>query len=87
MGLRRRERPTSGLGTKAAETFEYNFKDVRAGRTRFQPSDLRIADLQVFEVLGLKDKPAMLLGLDLLQQTPMLISYSESKIYFGGPSR
>jgi predicted aspartyl protease len=84
-GLRRREQPTGGLGPGAAETHLFSFKDVRAGRTRFNPSELRIADLRVFEALGLRDQPAMLFGLDMLQETPMLVSYSSRKIFFKPP--
>lgn len=83
--LRRRERPTGGLGPGSAETYLFRFDDIRAGQTRFRPEDVRIADLQVFEALGLRDEPAMLFGLDMIRETPMFVSYSSKKIYFGGP--
>jgi DNA-binding CsgD family transcriptional regulator/predicted aspartyl protease len=86
-GLRRRERPTGGLGASAAETHLFTFNDIKVGATRFGPADARIADLPVFKALGLGDKPAMLFGLDMLRNMPMLVSYSGKKVYFRPLSR
>jgi len=36
---------------------------------------LKIADLSAFETMGLKDKPAMLLGLDYLKGRVLVIDF------------
>jgi predicted aspartyl protease len=81
-GVRRREQATGGLGTQRAETFLYNFKNIKAGNTRFFTDEIRIADLPIFRALGLSEKPAMIFGLDMLKKQVLFVSYSTKKIYF-----
>jgi predicted aspartyl protease len=81
-GVTRREQGTGGRGTQKAETFNYQFKEVAAGPTRFPAGELRIADLPIFKALGMNEKPSMILGLDLLQKRVLFVSYSTKKIYF-----
>jgi predicted aspartyl protease len=84
-GLKRREKGTGGLGSQVADTYLYQFKRIKAGRTKFKTGEVRIADLTVFKTLGLGDKPAMLFGLDMLKNRALFVSYSTKKLYFYKP--
>lgn len=84
-GLHLQERPTSGLGSKAAVTHRYTFKNFSAGAMRLNLGEVRIADLEVFKALGLSDKPAMILGLDALQDRAVFVSYSDARVLFAQP--
>lgn len=85
-GLKRRDKGTGGLGSQVADTYLYQFKQVKAGRTKFKTGELRIADLTVFKTLGLGEKPAMLFGLDMLKNYALFVSYSTKKLYFYKPA-
>lgn len=84
--LKRREKGTGGLGSQVADTYLYQFKRIKAGRTKFKTGEVRIADLSVFKTLGLGDKPAMLFGLDMLKSHTLFVSYSTKKLYFYKPT-
>lgn len=84
-GLKRRDKGTGGLGSQVADTYLYQFKRIKAGRTKFKTREVRIADLPVFKTLGLGDKPAMLFGLDMLKNHALFVSYSTKKLYFYKP--
>lgn len=87
-GLRRGEKPIGGLGAKAAETHFYRFNDIKAGQTAFSPDEVRVADLEIFKVLGLGGKkPAMLFGLDMLKDRSLFVSYSTNRVYFAPAKR
>ncbi len=42
----------------------------------------RVADLPVFETFGLRDQPAMILGLDRLQGLKLVVDYPRRRIWF-----
>lgn len=81
-GVKKRASGTGGLGTQVADTYLYKFRKIKAGRAKFEPEEMRIADLSIFKALGLGDKPAMLFGLDMLKKRALLISYGTKKLYF-----
>jgi len=47
--------------------------EIRLGQLSFYHSYLIIADLQVFDIWGLADKPALFIGMNFLRQTDALI--------------
>jgi hypothetical protein len=47
-------------------------KDIKLGSLSFLHSNLVIADLQVFDVWGLNDRPALFIGMNFLRQTSAL---------------
>lgn len=59
---------TRGLGGQAAtRTWLYTTPGMRMGEWRRDAMDVRISALPVFKVLGLEEKPALVLGIDALQ--------------------
>jgi predicted aspartyl protease len=56
---------------------------VKLGRLAFAHSMLAIADLQVFDMWGLADKPALFIGMNFLQQvSAVTIDYGRKEIRF-----
>lgn len=80
-GLRHRESGSSGLDGQRAETFLHPIGTLRVGSTPIPESEMRIADLSVFAALGIADRPALLIGADLLQNCRVGISYSTSTLF------
>lgn len=62
------------------------FPDVVMGLTRFARPNLAIADLPVFDALGMASSPAMILGLDLLENRRFVVDYPNSRVLFERPS-
>ncbi|MGZ5934766.1 MAG: aspartyl protease family protein [Rhizomicrobium sp.] len=57
--------------------------DIRLGSLNFLRSTLVIADLQVFDVWGLSDKPALFIGMNFLRQTSALtIDFGRRELRF-----
>lgn len=60
--------------------------DFRMGRARFDSVLVAFADAPPFEQFGMKDKPAMLLGMDILRQFDQVaIDFPKRKIHFLPP--
>jgi hypothetical protein len=51
---------------------------------RFPPLEMSISDLPVFQGLGFGERPAMLLGADLLRECRVFISYSQRRVHLCG---
>jgi hypothetical protein len=45
---------------------------------------MSIADLPVFQAMGFAERPAMLLGADLLRECRVFISYSQRRVHLCG---
>ncbi|HEX8281545.1 MAG TPA: retropepsin-like aspartic protease [Chthoniobacterales bacterium] len=78
--VRKRERPTGGLGPARAPTFDFDATDLTVGSVAFGATPLRIANLQVFDLIGMGGKPGMLAGLDLLRRCAIFISYEDRTV-------
>jgi hypothetical protein len=51
-----------------------------AGVTR-EGASVRVADVPIFEEAGLSNKPAMILGLDLLKNTRIAVDFSARRFW------
>lgn len=61
-------------------------RDFRMGRARFDSVLVAFADAPPFEKFGMKNKPAMLLGMDILRQFDQVaIDFPKRKIHFLPP--
>jgi predicted aspartyl protease len=58
---------------------------IRAGDLEWAARELTIADLSVFAALNLDDKPAMILGLDLLRELRVVVDYGGKRLYLQRP--
>lgn len=76
---------TGGLGSATAATYLHRFERVETGGTRFRPSESRIADLPIFKTLGLGERPAAILGTNMIEDRAMTISYSARQLCFAEP--
>lgn len=83
---RRRAEGTRGLTFREqTDTYLYTFEDVQAGPVRLAPREVRVADLPVFQRLRLADRPAIILGNDLLADRRVVIAYSTGSLYVSAP--
>ena len=58
-------------------------EDLHIGRARFGVIPVAFADIEPFQALNLKDKPAMFLGMNALRNFDrMAIDFANRKIYF-----
>ncbi len=57
-------------------------EDVMLGDRRLETAPVLVADLPVFEAFGVADKPAIILGLDWLEDTRMVIDFPAQQIWF-----
>ncbi len=64
------------------ESYSGTVKDVLLGGRHLPEAPVLVADLPVFEVFGVADKPAVILGLDWLEQTRMILDIPERKAWF-----
>lgn len=70
-------------GGATAHAFSFHvgsFPDIEIGLTRFPDPTLSIADLPVFDALGMGDRPAMIVGLDILGDRRFVIDYPNSRM-------
>ena len=80
------------LGATGGQTFGRltYVSDIRIGPMNYARSDLIIADLEVFDVWGLSERPAIFLGMNFLQNmAAFTIDYArkELRFKFGGLER
>lgn len=78
--LRERAKGTRGIGGRSTQTYLYTFDDLQLGPAHLRAAEVKIADLPVFEVLGIAEGPAMLVGIDVLQACPVSVSYSTGRL-------
>jgi hypothetical protein len=57
------------------------FQSLALGAVRQEAPQLVVADMPVFASFGLMDRPAMILGLDVLRSMVVVIDYGERAVY------
>jgi predicted aspartyl protease len=67
---------TKGFSTAASgeQTWLLSIGAVRLGRFASAPFEARVSDAPIFRTLGLADQPAIILGWDVLQNTPFAVT-------------
>lgn len=71
-----------GATNSAIETGATRVRDVRLGLRTLSDAPVLVADLPVFEAFGVADKPAIILGLDWLEQTRLVIDFPARLVWF-----
>jgi predicted aspartyl protease len=64
-----------------------DFQSLKAGELNLDAHDITIADLPVFPLLDLEDRPAMILGIDRLQHLRIVINYPAMLLRVENPSQ
>jgi hypothetical protein len=59
------------------------FQSLALGAVKQEAPQLVVADMPVFASFGLMDRPAMILGLDVLRSMVVVIDYGERAVYLG----
>lgn len=76
-----------GATNTAVETGATRVSNVRLGDRVLADASVLVADLPVFEAFGVADKPAIILGLDWLNQTRMVIDFPARLVWFEAATR
>jgi predicted aspartyl protease len=71
-----------GATNKAIETGATRIADVHLGDRRLADAPVLVADLPIFEVFGVAGRPAIILGLDWLENTRMVIDFPARLVWF-----
>jgi hypothetical protein len=72
-------RSAAGVSGDVVETHRHRIDGIGVEELRFPP-----LDLPVFQALGFGERPAMLLGADLLRECRVFISYSQRRVHLCG---
>ncbi len=80
-GVRADARGARGMSGTRIAAHRSVFETLCVGARCLPPTELRIMDLPVFTVLGSADRPAILLGADLLAECALLLSYSTGRLH------
>jgi len=93
-GLRRRSKkptttaePLLGADKKPIETAGYLFETIRLGDFVIEKPELFVADLPIFETLGIADSAAMVFGVDLFAGCTVVLDYGNHKLHVAPPVR
>jgi len=76
-----------GATNSAVVTSEATVQDVRFGAARLASAPVLVADLPVFEVFGVADRPAVIFGLDWLTETRLVVDFPLRRIWFSQDGR
>lgn len=71
-----------GATNKAIETGAATVSNVQLGARTLAEAPVLVADLPVFEMFGVADRPAIILGLDWLIATRMVIDFPARLVWF-----
>ena len=71
-----------GATNAAIDTGATRVRDVRLGLRALSEVPVLVADLPVFDAFGVADRPAIILGLDWLDQTRMVIDFPARLVWF-----
>jgi len=85
--LRVREKGTRGLGERVMQTWLYTLPALRMGSWQHAPLEVRISELPVFGSLGLKARPALILGADALRGSQLQVGGGAQWICLRGAAR
>lgn len=81
-GVRATERGSRGIDGQSRIASHLAVVDGLAiGDRRLPPAEVKVADLGIFEAVGLGDRPAMLVGVDVLLACPVRIAYSTGRLH------
>lgn len=81
--LRQRPGGTQGVSAKSAATQLLPIGGLLLAGWQAPPLEVRVSDLPVFDVLGLAGRPAMILGIDVLQQVPLALAAGATRMCLG----
>lgn len=81
--LRPRASGTRGLGPTAVPTWLYTLPELRIGTWTQRAREVRVSDLPVFKVIGMDTRAALILGIDLLGDTPVHIPVGATAVCLG----
>lgn len=71
-----------GATNTAVATSEGTVTQVRFGGVRLERAPVLVADLPVFEVFGVADRPAVIFGMDWLADTRLVVDFPLRRIWF-----
>jgi predicted aspartyl protease len=71
-----------GATNSAVVTSEATVREVRFGGVLLSTAPALVADLPVFEVFGVADRPAVIFGLDWLTETRLVVDFPLRRIWF-----
>lgn len=71
-----------GATNSAVETGATQLRDVYLGARNLTNAPVLVADLPVFEVFGVADRPAVILGLDWLVDTRLVVDFPGQRVWF-----
>ena len=71
-----------GATNRAVVTSEATVRDVRFGGVLLPTAPALVADLPVFELFGVADRPAVIFGLDWLTATRLVVDFPLRRIWF-----
>jgi len=81
--LRERAQGTSGFGHQRIETHLAVLDELSYGTWNTPELEVRVTDLPVLKAIGMDQGPAVILGIDVLQQLPLTISKGVTHICMG----
>lgn len=71
-----------GADDRTMPTSRHRFARLVAGALEVRGPTLHIADLEVFDTLGVGERPAMVFGLDMVDDRRVVLDYGDQRIYF-----
>lgn len=71
-----------GATNRPIETSATRVRDVRLGDRRLASAPVLVADVPVFEAFKVAERPAIILGLDWLDETRMVIDFPARRVWF-----
>jgi len=71
-----------GATNNAITTSEATVRDVRFGAVRLPSAPVLVADLPVFDLFGVADRPAVIFGLDWLTATRLVVDFPLRRLWF-----
>lgn len=80
--VRKRDKNSKGIDEKGGiATYLYTFDSLAIGPARLTDAEVKIANFPVFEILGIADGPAILVGMELFKNCSVEIRYSTRQLY------
>ncbi len=83
-GLRPDAKPSKGLdGNVGSTSYRYTLPFLKVGHRILRDFEVTISPLPVFEAVGLRGQPAMILGMNVLRTQALAIEKGANRICFG----
>jgi predicted aspartyl protease len=87
-GIQTSEDPVSerrrGVGDEIVQSHGGRIEELELGATTWDSMEIQVADLPIFRILGLAERPTMLVGAPVIRGCPVLISYAVKTLRFCG---